>query len=285
MQTDKPIDPRAGQDAATRQQENPERKTDSATNKPRVRDWKDALRLVFEGLVTAATITGVWFLVLQWSQTEEALEEARTANRLTAKAQADAASDSIAQQQRYERQLEVATDSAQAAKVQAHTAEIAAKQSLKSFRRDQRAWVAYGAVVLNQEPATDGETIKVTLLIQNVGKTPAFETKVRSRLHVGSNPLDPPLWSTILAENPTTIFPGLTNLTTSFDTAGLPLPLRVITAYRDGTAKFYVWAYVLYRDAFGVEHWTQACKYHVLGMALNAFSDCDYGNETDKQEN
>jgi hypothetical protein len=44
---------------------------------------RDNIGLVFDGVVTVATVIGVWFLVLQWKQTEEALHEAREANRFT----------------------------------------------------------------------------------------------------------------------------------------------------------------------------------------------------------
>jgi hypothetical protein len=185
-----------------------------------------------------------------------------------------------------ENSAKAAKASAEVALLQVTTAKDANKLAaagLESSRRDQRAWMAYGAVTLDKEPTADGDTIKVTLPVQNIGKSPASNMTCRSRLVVGPNPQAQPIWSTVRAENPTTLFPGVTNVGMSFDTERLQLTLPVVTAYRNGASKIYVWAYISYRDIFGVEHWTQACKYHVLGMAMNSFTECDSGNETDKR--
>jgi len=48
--------------------------------------WPDKLRLFFDGLIAVATVAGVVFLILQFRDTERALDEAKTANRLTQQA-------------------------------------------------------------------------------------------------------------------------------------------------------------------------------------------------------
>lgn len=154
--------------------------------------WPDYVGLVFDGLVAVATVVGVVFLVLQWKQTERALEEARQstaesraaaaeareANRLTREARAAEQAEDAAREIRENRMLS-------ANELTAQSARDAMRTQREARQEESRAWVRLESGEFS--PLGPGTSAWGNLTIVNTGRTPAYNVQVRT--FVTANPL------------------------------------------------------------------------------------------------
>src|SRR5262245_61821638 len=112
------------------EQERPKIETAIARNE----SWQFDRKVSFPQTITAVmSVVGLVFLVLQWNQTDAALQESKTANRLTDTAQKAAAKDAAEQEKRAVRQLELAAEMSSSASLSARTANDALAETRRQF--------------------------------------------------------------------------------------------------------------------------------------------------------
>jgi hypothetical protein len=224
----------------------------------------------FDALTSLVAVVGVYFLIGQARQTDDALKEAREANRISREMMIRSDADSKQQDVRYLEQVQVARDSASAAKDTA-TATIGqlaiASDQLASqreaMRLERRAWVTVSGVeFLNKwEP---GESLTVRLMIHNSGQSPALNLRVRNRL--GYTPQLPagtrvpsPSPDQIVDSDGSVMVIGPSQIWSNVKPSKSTITKANIQSVIDSKMRFYVFGEIVYDDIFGADHLTEYC--------------------------
>lgn len=173
------------------------------------------------------------------------------------------------------------------------------KESIRSFRMDERAWVELepiqGALFT---PKTDkfGATFRYAILPKNVGKTVATSVQMRALRNGMSAPIefgdDPkqvsfeqdqlllgrainqPKAMPIITPIPQTLGPQSTSPIPVFLNGQEPM------IFRTGETVFYIIGRIDYSDAFGVSHWKKFCYF--VANFRGELLQCKEGNDEDK---
>ena len=190
-----------------------------------------------------------------------------------------------------QKQSKAMLNSATASGVQADAARSAvenSKQSLQAtidgFHLDQRPWVIPFQFRLAAE-LENGRDSKVTVWVENTGKTPALDVISVSRTSLsGLEPVQPDLSTVTPIISRGVLAPEVKNF--YFDTEGAHFkpPLLDVAAYQDARKKIYIQGLIRYRDSFNEQHWTTFCIQHKYGTPLDDFGYCEHGNDVDRQE-
>jgi hypothetical protein len=154
--------------------------------------------------------------------------------------------------------------------------------SIKAARSDQRAWLGnsnWSYVVNESDP------IKATVMITNVGKSPA--TSIICRMDGGTFPKGHTLTDADLKYSDTaemieegTIFPAQ-----RFPLSAIAIAIQAdlqkawFQAVDNGDQIQYFWGYVTYDDAFGRNHWTHFCA--IYRPKTKDSAPCRIHNDTD----
>lgn len=162
------------------------------------------------------------------------------------------------------------------------------KQSLQAtidnFHLDQRPWVIPFQFRLAEE-LQNGKDAKVTIWVENTGKTPALDVIPVSQTSLfGMEPAQPDFSTVTPVVSRGILAPGIK--TFSFDTGGSHYKptLPDIAAYQNTLKRIWIYGMLRYRDPSNLPHWTKFCIWHKYGTPLDEFSYCEHGNDVDHQE-
>ena len=146
--------------------------------------------------------------------------------------------------------------------------------AMEAIRLDQRAWLGYHTYVVqarenftstwkNREPK-EGEQFRVRFLIQNVGKTPAFNVQLMAIepkiIPIGNIPNEPEKWSG--TPKRFVVFPNDDGL--SHNTRPLSMTDQQFSAYSNARREIFFWAKLYYCDISGRRHWAQTGVAHII---------------------
>lgn len=148
--------------------------------------------------------------------------------------------------------------------------------------QDQRPWVAGTRWNLAGELTenTDPSSVKVTIEIQNLGKTPALNVTGSGRIYL--LPSDPQ-GALDAGDDPKTIRGILpqgvpTWLPFDAEPSLLDFTRDDILEYRHNHRKMYVQAKIGYCDTWNNFNWTLFCMHRAYGEDLTYFRSCEHGN-------
>jgi hypothetical protein len=150
----------------------------------------------------------------------------------------------------------------------------------RSFKVDERAWVAPIITAIRSEPAKKGNGTIFVVPFSNTGKTFALHVhawinRTANPNQVGDDRNDPAAPWILLAPG------GVGNTST----ADFPIAPSDVQSIKNGL-RVYVYGTIWYRDIFRKDqrdHWTQFCIYP--GPDLKSFGPCDRHNEADETDN
>lgn len=183
-------------------------------------------------------------------------------------------------------------DAALAARDAAEATKEAVEVTRDAMRLDQRAWIAIRAITPVPPIPEIGKTLGASVVIQNVGKTPArrvssdivlrpvasrdvltFEYDDSKRRAVGT-----------LSPNVTIASKADAIVAQPAGTKGEFLPILLNQQFIDEISrndlKIYFYGRIDYEDIFGVSHWLTFCT-HLTAPFNGTFSFCDSNNDTD----
>jgi len=251
-------------------------------------------------LVVATIVMGmvgaiqVWYVHRQWKLTSDGLSKmgdqiwAAKDAAYASKRASDTASQTLGQMQAQTRAQQIA---ATASKIQADAAKKSTENgtqslqaTIESFHLDQRPWVIPFQFQLAAE-LENGKDSKVTIWVENTGKTPALDMIPVSSVSLWDfEPPEPDLSKVIPIVSRGILAPGFRNF--SFDTEGDHFKPKLvdIAAYQDGRKRIYIHGMIRYRDSFNLQRWTKFCIWHKYGSPLDNFSYCEHGNDVDHEE-
>lgn len=142
---------------------------------------------------------------------------------------------------------------------------------------ENRAYITAKEISLTG-PVTSPEPIKVTVLIENIGKTPALN--VKNTLYVSVFRMDLPKkeGEPIGTPLPPSVLPPNRPLT--LEVVGRRLEPQEVALLSEPGIKLYAWGAVEYDDFFGKHHRTEYC-FASLSIDSTRFASCLYGNTMD----
>jgi hypothetical protein len=262
------------------------------------KDWWDKFKPFVEmaGIVILSVYT--WYTIKMYYANKEAADAAQegaaaanNAARIAGNALLSSKQSSGDTLDQMKNQSKSMLKSATASGVQADAAKNAvenAKQSLQAtiegFHLEQRPWAIPFQFQLGAEPE-NGKDIKVTIWVENTGKTPALDVipTVSTSLW-GLEPPQPDFSSIIPIVSRGILAPEVKNF--SFDTGAdhFKPKLPDVAAYLDARKRIYIHGIIRYRDSFNDHHWTTFCIWHKVGTPLDRFDYCEHGNDVDHRE-
>jgi hypothetical protein len=147
---------------------------------------------------------------------------------------------------------------AEASERSAKTSEQSLTNNQAALRLEQSPWLGVTKVV--EDPQQDG-SLRIRILIKNVGKTPAFE--VHSFLAMREIPASEPPPSFVFDEKAAKGSALMLPNPPESDNISLQgsLPNNVVFLYKSGTYHAYLGLAIWYRDYWGKNHKTQYCQY------------------------
>lgn len=169
--------------------------------------------------------------------------------------------------------------SADAATSAAKSAEETVKLAKEHAHTDMRAWVLVSGASI-EAPIEANKPITVSVIVQNFGKTPAFDVYIEV-WSAGTNETDPKKFKR----------PKLGSIPSAFSAApGVPLtatadpPLVIdegwVERLKRGESRLYAYGKVTYKDVFKEPHTTEFClfQYPFGGILFAPYQD---GNSAD----
>jgi hypothetical protein len=176
-------------------------------------------------------------------------------------------------------------------------AEAQLRQSLESFRVDERAWIEIEPIKpVLKNPASSGFGALFTYNIypKNVGKTGAFDIIAKairgapmSDLSLGDNADEIGRYQNMLSSNsagmpevlvsrrvPKTLGPGMVSIS-PFDIYG-----QEPQVFKNGSVYQFLVGRIDYTDAFRVKHWMRFCFF--ISDASGNIQYCQEGNDKDR---
>ena len=144
--------------------------------------------------------------------------------------------------------------------------------SLEAARLDRRPWVGYigysieaseDAVTWRSGEPRAGERFRIKCMIQNVGKTPAFNLKLmHTVISMGGLPKEPDEWLGLPERK--VLFPDDRN--SGYVTKGPVLTPQQFLDYSNLRKRVFFRAKLYYCDFAGQRHWTQVEVSHAFGF-------------------
>jgi hypothetical protein len=149
--------------------------------------------------------------------------------------------------------------------------------SNKNFAVDERAWVGPVAVNADVKPMSHP---KMTILIKNTGKTPAFSLTAKQLIWLDTTGKFKPVWRgttpPVECNLAGVLFPGGTL------ELQLEFPMNIPdenfeSAFKTGITSVYAYSLISYRDAFGKSHTTELCFQHDSSIKADTNVSCSEG--------
>jgi hypothetical protein len=141
------------------------------------------------------------------------------------------------------------------------------------FRTDQRAWVVpvSGTVTLDLK-----HTLRVDVIVQNIGKTPALKVStILDWKYTPSGPLDLRYQESVKHVGRETIYPN--GKDGMFVSAGRIPTQQDLDAIHAGKYIFYFFGSIDYKDVYGHTHVSRICN--IVNTDLATVRQCDTNNE------
>jgi hypothetical protein len=264
------------------------RREDIATKTRQVALSADLARLtkylVILGLV--GTVVSTWQSCVAKQAADAATSAAEIAtNSLIETRKATAAAETAARAT--ENQLIIQADQLAAtrnAETQAREATAlqrrGADQALASSRLDQRAFLYVSRFLLDREPDATNPNLRITLVMDNSGRTSARVTSEGTGMYVQAT--EPPRIILETENRSTVVHPNAPyNIILESER---PLTAVELAAYTAKKIRIYVREMVRYKDIFEADHWVEVCAYRTFGMPLGEFLFCATGNDFDRNQ-
>lgn len=140
----------------------------------------------------------------------------------------------------------------------------------------ERAFVGVTSLTMDKDFA-EGQGTKITAVIVNSGKTPAFNVRVRHYFAYAPKPISKNLRFTPMATVSTTFLLPLVQLVQASDKVPAP-PKEVRELIRRGTIAFVAYGIIEYTDVFKKKRVTKYCYLYDPALPL-FFQVCANGNE------
>jgi hypothetical protein len=156
--------------------------------------------------------------------------------------------------------------------------------SITSSQLDQRPWVTISRFELVH--ALDvGKTVEIKYFLQNAGRTPALDVVAQSMVWLWAPPSEEPMMTKFSEPTRGSVLILAPSATSSATRSDPWSPGEIVVrSYMEKRRNLFIHARVLYRDIFGVRHWTTACAFHVFGRELEGFTACRSGNDMDRNQ-
>jgi hypothetical protein len=268
---------------------------------------KDAGEFVFAGVLTLYGVFGYYLVRDQLSVMRQQTAVMQQQTKLLQEQLADSRKAAAEGDKVTERQLKIAESQADSLAKLAHASKVSADNSdriargseaavnaaQESVRLDQRAWI--GVTNITGKPVV-GEPLKIRVMYQNTGRTPATAAKKLCFVAVadrGKQPVFPPFDKTMPAADQVlsrSVIPpnGSNNVTGSLylkaTLAPYPFTQANVESVTNGTVVLYVRALITYDDIFGRHHWVTACYSYDPNLISgpDQYTACDWGNLVDR---
>jgi len=173
-----------------------------------------------------------------------------------------------------------AQEGAKASADQSEATKQSIQATVNSFQLDQRAWVALGDIVFT---AKTTEPIKVTIVVKNVGRTPAMD--VISVIGLAEKPKGREIALTDIKYpgNPSyfgALYPSVSTLIGKNLERTTPTQAADIENWKSGATIVYIFARVTYKDVFNEPHWAHFCAQ--IQNDLASVHACQIYNDIDR---
>jgi len=166
-----------------------------------------------------------------------------------------AAADSIEAAKRVEQQLEIAQQQARAAQDGVRVLQEQMRQTQKTLYLEESPWLAGVKVGVEED---GGGAERLSVIVVNAGKTPAYNT--RARIQFRTLPSDSPPPTFVFKESEAKGFvdfvPGLPN---SIPLNG-SIPSHVVASFKSGATHAFIGLQLWYKDYWG-KHSSKFCQY------------------------
>jgi hypothetical protein len=238
---------------------------------------KEVQDLVLPVIAIVISILAAIFTGLQWNEARNTrIEVHRDAEKALERSESqfktqrdDAQAASVDQQVQVNRSATAANRSATAAEVSATTSKAALEVS-------ERAYIGITALGMDKDFA-DGQETRITAVIANSGRTPAFNVRTRHYFNCAPKPIPDVLPFTKVETISTAVVHPLVQLTQASDKVP-PLSREIVEMIRKGSWAFVAYGIVEYTDAFHKKRSTRYC-YMYDPMNPTLFQVCTSGNE------
>jgi hypothetical protein len=187
---------------------------------------------------------------------------------------------------------DAARDGAAAATIAANTAQKSFKQSIESFRIDERAWIEIQPIALPSNPTARLGAFRYELYPKNIGKTAATDIKItvlrgsqESSITLGDNASNINRSQDMLVNGALSDIPRVNPISNVL----APNTVATVPFIMDGQAPqiftkdewvSYLIGRIDYTDAFNIPHWLKFCFFVV--DARGTLWNCKGGNDEDR---